>query len=80
MFINWHLNCQRLNLIIIQLASNSNLTTMNSQNNSQGQETNPVQELSFEELSQVTDLQNSGNLIETYIKGHNWSDSYNCIT
>lgn len=53
---------------------------MNSQNSSQGQETNPVQELSFEELSQVTDLQNSGNLIETYIKGHNWSDSYNCIT
>ena len=28
----------------------------------------------------VTDLNQSGSTIETYIKGHDWKDSYNCIT
>ena len=46
----------------------------NKQNNSE------VQELTFEELSIINDLQNSGSLIESYIKGHSWTDSFNCIT
>ena len=49
-------------------------TMSNQQNN------NEVQELTFEELPSINDLQNSGTLIESYIKGHSWTDSFNCIT
>lgn len=39
-----------------------------------------VEEISFENLAPIQDLANSGNLIETYIKGHSWTFSFNCIT
>ncbi len=39
-----------------------------------------MEEITFENLQPIQDLNNSASLIETYIKGHSWSFSYNCIT
>jgi len=39
-----------------------------------------VDEVSFENLPPIQDLASSGNIIENYIKGSTWANSYNCIT
>ncbi len=49
-------------------------------NNDEQPQVETVEEVTFENLQPIQDLNNSGNLIETYIKGHSWSFSYNCIT